>query len=128
MTQPGLFDDDSFADAIKTMNTAYARRTDPSTSQAAAASLTGQQLRRSQAEVLEVLRRYGPCTDVALVEFYEAAAAVGMRVGADLIAPQSPSGIRTRRRELQTLERVRDTGQRVRLQSRRMAVVWEVTP
>lgn len=119
MTQPTLFGDDPEP-------VARARTGDPETSHAAAASLGGDVLRRSQAEVLVVLGQHGPCTDLALVEFYEAVVAVGQQLNGTPIAPQSPSGVRTRRRELQTLGRVRDSGSRVKLPSGRLAVVWEV--
>lgn len=99
---------------------AYARRTDPDTSHQAAASLGSEKIRRSQAEVLELLREVGPVTDAALVHLYEARISVGGSL------PQSPSGIRTRRRELVELGKVRDTGARVRLPSGRLAAVWEV--
>lgn len=117
--QPSLFDPEPVA---------HARSTDPDTSHQAAASLGSDRIRRSQAEVLDVLHRHGPCTDTALVTFYDADFAVGVRVGPDLLAPQSPSGIRTRRRELTEIGRVRDTGAKVRLDSGRWAIVWEVAP
>lgn len=116
-----LFDQPSLFDELP-----RARSTDPDTSHQAAASLGSDRVRRSQAEVLDVLDRHGPCTDTALVSFYDADFATGVRCGPDLLAPQSPSGIRTRRRELTEMGRVRDTGQRVRLDSGRMATVWAV--
>jgi hypothetical protein len=61
---------------------AHARTTDPDTSHEAAASLSSEVIRRSQAEVLDVLRRHGPCTDAALVTLYDADVAVGVRCGA----------------------------------------------
>lgn len=94
---------------------AVARRTDPSTSHAAAASISSSKLRSSQVAVLEWLREHGPATDEALVELYN---------GPD----QSPSGLRTRRRELVEQRLVRDSGARQPLASGRMAIVWEVVP
>ena len=47
-----------------------ARRTDPETSHAAAASITEADLRVSQSAVLHVLERFGPTTDVGLVYRY----------------------------------------------------------
>lgn len=101
---------------------ARARRSDPQTSHAAAASLDADTLRDSQRAVLEVLRRIGPSTDERLVSRYEGYARTGE------IKPQSPSGIRSRRNELAERDFVRDTGTRTALRSGRNAVVWEVTP
>jgi hypothetical protein len=67
---------------------AHARRSDPATSHEAARDVTGR-LRRSQDQVLALLRDIGPCTDITLVA---AAHERGIR--------QSDSGIRTRRKEL----------------------------
>lgn len=99
---------------------ARARNTDPETSHAAAASLTVDTLRASQAAVLAALNSTGPMTDVSLVEWYTEAAKV------DPDYPrQSPSGIRSRRAELTAGGLVEDTGQRVRLESGRQAIVWQ---
>lgn len=95
--------------------TPRARTSDPSTSHAAAASVTG--LRDNQEAVLGLLRAVGPSTDEYLVELYEAHA----------VRPkQSPSGIRTRRKELATMEPplVIDTGRKAKLKSGRKAIVW----
>lgn len=78
---------------------AHARRTDPPTSQRAAADLQQDRLRVSQQAVLRVLEARGPMTDEQLVAEYEyeqenPASPLGKLV------MQSPSGIRTRRNEL----------------------------
>ncbi len=88
---------------------AYARRTDPSTSWAAANSLDPEHLRESQKIVLAILQDQGPMTDDELVE-----------IARDL----SPSGARTRRAELVDKGMVYDTGERALLPSGRRAIVW----
>lgn len=98
---------------------AHARRTDPGTSHAAAASVTPR-IRESQDLVLRALRRLGPATDETLVAYYADAA----RRFPGRIRQQSPSGIRTRRRELTDAELVFDTGRRTVLKSGRKAIVW----
>lgn len=94
-------------------NRARARTTDPDTSHAAAASITGVQLRESQLSVLRLFRLIGDMTDEQLLD---AAGRNSVR--------QSPSGLRTRRRELVDLGRLRDTGDRVLLNTGRRAIVW----
>ena len=96
---------------------ARARRTDPETSHAAAASLTVDGLRASQAAVLKFLQEGGPMTDAALVEDYPQ--------HAEDMPRQSQSGLRSRRAELTAGGLVEDTGRRVRLESGRQAIVWQ---
>lgn len=96
---------------------AHARRADPATSHAAAASLTPDRLRASQAEVLNLLRQGGPMCDQAI----DAAALVWH-------TKQSTSGLRTRRRELVDAGLVEDSGLRDTLPSGRKSVVWRLTP
>jgi hypothetical protein len=93
------------------MRTAKARKTDPSTSHDAAASVDN--ITKTQEYVLKALRR--PRADVELVEAYRAFKT----------APRaSESGIRSRRAELVDRGLVVDTGRRVRLDSGRFAIVW----
>jgi hypothetical protein len=94
---------------------AVARRGDPGTSWAAAASVTG--IRESQARVLSVVREFGPLTDERLLSIL-----------ASYGRPYTPSGARTRRSELVALGLVRDSRQRQRLSTGRMAILWEVDP
>lgn len=108
-------------DELELFPSAPARWTDPKTSHDAAASITREQIRRSQIAVLDVLR-LAPATDEALVARY-----VGLCRDPDLDLPrQSPSGIRTRRNELVRAGLVYDTGNRDRLRSGRFAIVWAV--
>ena len=95
---------------------AHARRGDPETSHEAARALEEGDLRDRQRYVLYVLRRVGPLCDEDIAKEY---AAMGF-------PPQSPSGLRTRRRELVDAEFVRDSGMRVltRLAGKR-TIVWE---
>jgi hypothetical protein len=93
-----------------------ARRTDPSTSHAAAASAAPGQA-TAQAGILHVLRTNGPLTDASLVDVYRRYARAG------LLRPQSDSGIRSRRAELVADGQVCAAG-RVRLPSGRHALLW----
>jgi len=90
---------------------AHARSTDPETSHAAASSMTQEKLSNQRETVFETLRVRGPMTDVDLVE---------------LLPLESPSGVRTRRRELVSAGLVEDTGGRETLPSGRKAIVWRV--
>ena len=90
----------------------HARNGDPETSHDAAASLSPDTIRLSQQRVLDYLYRWGPLTDTELV--------------AALNGEQSPSGIRTRRRELADLGFVQDSGQRATLKSGRKAILWSI--
>ena len=92
---------------------ANARRSDPDTSHAAAQSLSSDKLRESQGAVLRHFVEHGPMTDVDLGNAYEG-------------PPQSPSGLRTRRRELVDRGLLEDAGTRKRLTSGRYAIVWRV--
>lgn len=94
---------------------AHARRSDPATSHAAAASVD--RIRESQAAILRVFGIVGPMHDQRLVAAYQAAR----------IQPvQSESGIRTRRRELVDKGRLRDTGETMILPSGRRSIIWEL--
>lgn len=96
----------------------HARTTDPQTSHDAAASVNQTENQRA---VYRVLRAHGPATDVELVKAYRAALVRGE------VPKQSDSGIRSRRSELvEKLGVVCDTGRRQKLESGRMANVWEV--
>jgi len=97
---------------------ANARASDPETSHAAAKSV--RRIRRSQAAVLSCLKLLGPRSDTLLVSDYEDYRAEHQW------PKQSPSGIRTRRKELVTQGFIADSGVRRRLDSGRMAIVWAV--
>lgn len=101
---------------------AHARRTDPDTSHAAAASITPDKLTANQNAVMLVFWEYeSPMTDVDLVARYEKLRKpMGLPV-------QSESGLRTRRKELVTRGQLHDTGVRCKLPSGRMAILWDVT-
>lgn len=94
---------------------ARARTTDPETSHEAAESVA---VRENQVRVYQVLSQLGPSTDEWLVYCYPQY----------MSHPQSPSGIRTRRKELRDKGLVRWTGRKVRGQTNRMMRVWEVIP
>jgi hypothetical protein len=96
---------------------AHARRGDPETSHQAAASITPAKLRRSQAWVLLVFEHYPRLHDEELVHCYD-------MLG---LPAQSVSGLRTRRRELVDQGYLADSGERVRLVSGRLSIVWERT-
>ena len=93
-----------------------ARRTDPSTSRNAAASV--RELTTKQRAVLSTFRVRGPMTDEQLVEVY------GRMVKHSLYPEQSQSGLRTRRKELVRRGELADTGEKRRMQTGRMAIVW----
>lgn len=93
-----------------------ARTSDPGTSHAAADSL-GQLTERRQA-VWAILAEHGPLTDESLVAIYDQFAED------NVVPPQSPSGIRTRRNELTKLGLAIDTGQRGTTVSGRAAILW----
>ncbi len=100
------------------------RKTDPTTSLDAAASVTD--ITKKQKAVLTVLRS-GRFTDEELWKQYEASRIFGTLRGQPIEAlpEQSVSGLRTRRSELRHRGLVRDSGVKRRLASGRMAVVWE---
>lgn len=102
--------------------TAHARRTDPDTSHAAAASITEDQLRASQAAVLELFRAFDDvgATDQKVARHYEARR---KRAG---WPSQSASGLRTRRKELVDAGFLEDSGYRETLESGRKSIVWRV--
>jgi hypothetical protein len=97
---------------------AHARRTDPETSQDAAASITSKKIRASQSAIYSVLVESGPLCDLDI------AAAYAHRLTEGTVPIQSPSGLRTRRSELVDLGRVHDSGRRVKLPSGRESIVW----
>lgn len=95
-----------------TREQAVARRSDPGTSHAAARSV--ERLRDRQQAVLDLLRRLGPMTDEEIAQAY-----------AQFDLPkQSPSGLRTRRSELQHAGFVEDSGERRTTESGRSSIVW----
>jgi hypothetical protein len=91
---------------------AHARRSDPETSHAAAASVKN--LTELQALILSALKDR-PCIDDVLIARIN---------NSGLLA--SASGIRSRRSELVALGMVRDSGQRETLPSGRKSIVWEI--
>lgn len=91
-----------------------ARRSDPQTSWDAARSVD--KVRESQAQVLYLLKRYGPMTDVQIAATFREVYGKG----------QSPSGLRTRRAELVDKGLVSDSGERWRLDTGRWAIVWHL--
>lgn len=102
---------------------ARARTTDPATSHEAAASIAPEDLRASQRFVLDVFRRYSPhrfCDESLIVHYGYALKA------RHVVAAQSDSGIRTRRRELVDAGYLRDSGEKVVLPSGRRSIVWEL--
>ena len=101
---------------------AYARHSDPRTSQEAAESLTAAHLRASLEAVLECAQRlpHFGFTDVALIAFY--------RSNQYLYEwpEQSDSGIRTRRSELVRAGLLVDSSEKIKLRTGRRAIVWRL--
>lgn len=95
--------------------TAHARRTDPSTSHAAARSVG--KVAELQERILGLFEHFGPMDDRELVRRFDTYAS----------ALATPQNIRSRRAELVQQGRVRDSGKRERGPSGRMFVVWERT-
>lgn len=108
---------------VGTQVTPVARTSDPVTSHAAAASIPSDRIRKRQRAVLLILKAAGPSTDeqialrYALVETSEAGH----------FPPQSPSGLRTRRSELHRAGYVKDAGEKRKLKSGRLGIVWEAS-
>jgi hypothetical protein len=92
---------------------ARARTSDPETSHEAAESV---QVLENQVRVYQVLSQLGPSTDEWLVYCYPQY----------MSHQQSPSGIRTRRKELCRKGLVRWTGEKVRGRTNRLMRVWAV--
>jgi hypothetical protein len=99
---------------------AHTRRTDPWTSHEAADSIASEKIRASQQAILECFRHFGPMWHQLLVANYRAA-----QEAMDW-PEQSESGLRTRTSELVARGLVRNTGQIVRLKSKRKSIVWEL--
>lgn len=101
---------------------AHARRRDPATSHAAAESVTPKLTitRRALLKALRLLAR--PVTDHEIARYYPGIAQN------DGLPGQSPSGLRTRRKELVDLGLVRDSGWTATLPSGRKATLWELVP
>lgn len=96
-----------------------ARRSDPVTSQEAADSLANlDSLRASQQAVLVLLQNTGGMADHLLVELYDL-----WQEDVPTIPTQSPSGLRTRRKELTTMGLVYEKGYTYTASGRR-AIVW----
>ncbi len=106
---------------IETVELAYARTSDPVTSHEAAATLTPEKLRMSQAAVLRLFN-VGPMHDVALVDKY----AIARVRYPEWYPQQSESGLRTRRKELVRKGLLVDSGERARLVSGRNAIIWRL--
>jgi len=105
--QPNLFGEPEAAHA-------HARMTDPRTSHDAAASV--KRIRESQQYILGLFKRFGPMTDEQLAQ----KVAENPRDGLHL----SPSGIRTRRHELEDLHLIADSGKFSLTKSNRKAIIW----
>jgi len=97
------------------MNTAHARATDPQTSHDAAASVDPRLTTRLQASILVTLHGLdGPASHTELYESHHAFAV-------------SPSGFRTRVKELVDGGMVEDSGDRHVLPSGRNSIRWQLT-
>ena len=88
---------------------ARARRTDPDTSHAAAASVN---INKGRAQVLHAFLAIGPMTDDQLVRI--------------LARHMSPSGARSRRSELTKMGLIKYANRDVKLDTGRYAMAWEL--
>jgi hypothetical protein len=93
---------------------AHARTTDPETSHEAAKSVT--KTAQIYSSIIAALATYGPMNDEGLIHFIRKGSHVAF----------SDSGIRSRRSELASMGRVRDSGERIKMQSGRNSIVWEL--
>lgn len=100
------------------MSTPVARLTDPATSHHAAQSVRVSDLPAVKQTIITLFAVRGAMTDEELWTVWQE------RIHT---TPISPSGLRTRRRELADAGWLRDSGTRRPLQSGRMAIVWEAT-
>lgn len=98
------------------MSTPTARRTDPSTSHLAAASVRVSDLPAVKQAIVTLFAVCGPMTDEQLWDVWQ------QRIHSK---PISPSGLRTRRRELADAGWIRDSGSKRPMSTGRMAIVWE---
>lgn len=74
-----------------------------------------------QRAVYHIIKRHGPMTDTTLVAHYPV-----LRLYLDRPYPeQSPSGLRTRRSELEAKGYVQDSGTKQRTASGKSAILWE---
>jgi hypothetical protein len=94
----------------------HARKTDPTTSHEAAASVGN--ITKTQEAILKILEVV-PSYDLMLVHHYNKQVLLGN------VPMASESGIRSRRAELVERGLVQDSGERVRLASGRHAIVWK---
>ena len=96
---------------------AHARNTDPQTSHDAAASVTN--VTETKRAILNLLQN--AITDDELIDrFYE-------YMDSGLVRHASPSGIRSRRKELVDAGLVYDTGLRGKTPSGRSSIIWLIT-
>lgn len=106
------------------MSSARARRNDPSTSHAAAASVGGGDLTENQRAVMFVLRLSSePILDEELVGRYEQT----QRTPAYKLPRQSQSGIRSRRSEIANLGLLVE-GEKRRMTTGRLGRTWSIKP
>lgn len=97
------------------MGGAVARRYDPFTSWEAARSVL--RISASQEAIRGLLRTFGPMTDDELLCAYNNEKGMPPRI--------SPSGLRTRRKELVRAGIVEDSGERRELPSGRLGIAWK---
>ena len=90
------------------------RTLDPSTSHEAEALVTG--LAETYRIILNALRTSGPMNDTELIAYFRRSAS----------KKASDSGIRSRRSELTAQGLLVDTGDRKRMESGRMSIVWGI--
>lgn len=95
--------------------TATARISDPTTSHDAAASVTN--YISVQHAILDVVARWGPLTDEAIADHVSR-----------LPMKTTPSGLRTRRKELVELGMLRANPRKVRISTGRLSTRWELNP
>ena len=95
-----------------------ARRSDPSTSKAAAMSISATDLTETKRNILILLKEQAMTDEILVAKYNDWAEFLGIKWA-------SPSGIRSRRAELVDAGLVMDTGDRIPSKSGRMMIVWK---
>jgi hypothetical protein len=92
----------------------HARTLDPDTSHEAARSVT--KTAQIYSAIITALSLKGPMNDEQLIA----------HIKANHTGTFSDSGIRSRRSELASMNRLRDSGERIKMTSGRNSIVWEL--
>ncbi len=115
----GLCTQDVAREMARLLLEAKSRASDPGSSQAAAQSVM--RMTDKRRAVLDAFQRFGRMTDEQLHDTYDS------RRQCYRWPEQSASGLRTRRSELVRMGALEDAGEKRRMRTGRLAVLWRVT-